>query len=129
MPEMHVSLQKVNAAFAASNIAKLDTLTLLRSTSLLALLDALPNCELSAAAKAFVKTWPSALQAAVLAAIRDNLSRPADQRVPIVLSWTPGYDFDVRIWDIRNTTSTHGELTIHVTSRYPGDPHPMGAPS
>ena len=48
--------------------------------------------------------------------------------MPVVLSWTPGYDFDVRIWDVRNTASTHGELTIHLTSRYPGDPHPLGAP-
>lgn len=121
---MHTTLQQVNAALSVSSIQSVSPTAF--AGDLADSLDALPGVSLSTDMKAFVQTWPSALQAAVRAAITDNLSRAASQRVPVVLSWTPGYDYDVRIWDIRNTDSSHGELTIHLTSRYPGDPHPLG---
>ena len=128
MPYMQTSLQRINTAFSATYIGDLDPGVLTGANDLADAFAGLPGVELGEGAMAFIRTWPTALQAAILAAINDNLSRTKDQRVPIVLTWTPGYDYDVRIWDIRNTESTHGELTIHLTSRYPGDPHPLGAP-
>jgi hypothetical protein len=125
MPDMHVSLQQINGAFAATSVNSLDATPFGPGNDLVDALDALPGVQLTAAARAFIASWPSGLKAAVTAAVFDDLSRPVGTRVPILLSWTPGYDFEVRMWDVRNTTSTHGELTIHLTSRYPGDPHPL----
>lgn len=129
MPYMQTSLQRINGAFSSANIATVPRETISNAADLADAFSSLPGVDLSDGAVEFIRSWPSALQAAVLAAIVDNLSRDDDRRVPIVMTWTPGYDFDVRIWDVRNTESSDGELTIHLTSRYPGDPHPLGAPS
>ena len=125
MPDMHTALHQINGAFSASNIATVGAPAFAPGNNLVDALDGLPGVQLSVAARTFLQGWPSGIQAAVGAAIFDNLSRPVAERVPILLSWTPGYDYDVRIWDVRNTTSTHGELTIHLTSRYPTDLHPL----
>ena len=125
MPDMHTALHQINGAFSAANIATVNASGFAPGTDLVDALDALPGVQLSVAARAFLQGWPAGIQAAVGAAIFDDLSRPLTARVPILFSWTPGYDYDVRIWDVRNTASTHGELTIHLTSRYPTDPHPL----
>jgi hypothetical protein len=73
----------------------------------------------------FINTWPSALQAAIKAVIHENFSR--DEQVPITFAWKPGYDYGVEIYDVHNTATTQGGITVIVTSRYPGDPHPLKA--
>lgn len=125
MPDMHTALHQINGAFSAANVNSLNASPFAPGNNLIDALDGLPGVTLSATVRTFLQTWPTGIQAAVAAAIYDDLSRPTTSRVPILLSWTPGYDYEVRMWDVRNTTSTHGELTIHLTSRYPGDPHPL----
>lgn len=127
MPVMQTSLQQVNAAFSVDKISSLSLSDVVDTSRDLAdTLNGLPGVSFSADAVKFIRSWPTGIQAGILAAIHDNLSRPIEKRVPIVMSWTPGYDFSVSIWDVRNTESTHGELTIHLTSRYPTDAHPLG---
>jgi hypothetical protein len=125
MPDMHSAIHQINSAFSAAHISTVNAAAFAPGSDLVDALDALPGVSLSAAARTFLQSWPTGIRAAVGAAIFDDLSRPAAERVPIMLSWTPGYDYEARIWDVRNTLSTHGELTIHLTSRYPGDPHPL----
>jgi hypothetical protein len=128
MPDMQQAVQQINAALGASGMRDGPPPDADPRADLIAFLDSLRGVQLTPAVKEFLSRWPSALVAAVGAAVADNLSRDESQRVPILFSWTPGYDFSVKIWDVRNTESTHGELTIHLTSRYPSDPHPLDAP-
>jgi hypothetical protein len=72
---------------------------------------------------AFVATWPTALQRAVQAVIWENFSRV--ETVPITFAWTPAYDYSVTIYDVHETETTRGGITVLFTSRYPADAHPL----
>jgi hypothetical protein len=50
--------------------------------------------------------------------------RHHDLAEPITFSWTPGYDFELTIWDAPDTGRTHGGITVLLKSRYPGDTRP-----
>ena len=43
---------------------------------------------------------------------------------PITFSWTPGYDFELTIWDAPDAGRTRGGITVLLKSRYPGDTRP-----
>ena len=43
---------------------------------------------------------------------------------PVTFSWTPGYDFELTIWDAPDTGRTRGGITVLLKSRYPGDTRP-----
>ena len=123
MPRMQEMSVQLNSVFGAG-IGDLDPEGFAPDAGTLA--DAfarLPGVDLGQAERAYIDSWPSALQAALKAALHDNLQR--DGRVPVTFAWTPGYDFDLRIWDVRDTSETHGGMTVLVTSRYPDDPHPL----
>jgi hypothetical protein len=86
-----------------------------------------PNLVLPQAVLDFIDTWPSALQAGLGAVIYNNLTREAT--VPITFAWQPGYDYSMTVHDVTDTENSHGGITVVVTSRYPLDPHPLGAMS
>lgn len=71
----------------------------------------------------FVGQWPSALQRAVQAVIWENFNR--EERVPITFAWTPAYDYSITIYDVHDTATTRGGITVLFTSRYPDDAHPL----
>lgn len=71
---------------------------------------------------------PSGLKAAFQAVVHENFRRGADGRgptVPITLAWAPGYDYDLRIWDVADSATSVGGITILLTTRYQTDAHPM----
>lgn len=126
MPRMQVMAVQLNAAFGPERIGDIDPAAFGPDSGSLA--DAfarVPGVDIDDAARAWLDGWPSALQAALKAALYDNLSRAGT--VPVTFSWAPGYDYDLRIWDILDTAQTHGGITVQVTSRYPGDAHPLGS--
>ncbi|HET9728937.1 MAG TPA: hypothetical protein VFR41_05915 [Acidimicrobiia bacterium] len=71
----------------------------------------------------FIARTPSSIQAAILAAVRDNLRRGADRK-QMLFTWTAGYDWELRLNESTSTDISAGGITIHVKSRYPGDAHP-----
>jgi len=118
----------MNAAFSSQNIAKLAPETTQRfrpgpRNTLVDALAAIPRSGLRGAVLEYIGGWPSAIQAAVQAAIYDNLTRQAT--VPITFAWTPAYDYSVTIYDVVDTDISRGGITILFTSRYPSDPHPL----
>ena len=44
---------------------------------------------------------------------------------PVCLSWAPGYDFELTIWQAPDTPETRGGITVLIKSRYPNDRHPL----
>lgn len=67
----------------------------------------------------FIATWPPAEGAAVVAAVRNALSRP--KRMAVTFAWLPGYDYKVTISESAGIPGSAGEMTIVMESRYPGD--------
>lgn len=123
---MQTAVSAFNASFGPQGLREIDPtpFTAAAGVSLAeALLDA--GVALDRATAAYVEGWPSGIQAAVKAVIADNLLR--DGTVPITFAWAPGYDFEVSIWDVRDTSETVGGITILFKSRYPDDPHPLAA--
>lgn len=124
MPRMQVMSTQLNSAFDVEGIIGLDPEVFgPDSGSLAEAFARLPGVAIGPAETAYLDAWPTALQAALKAALYENLRR--DGRVPVTFAWAPGYDYDLRIWDVRDTEATHGGITVLVTSRYPDDPHPL----
>ena len=70
----------------------------------------------------FIASTPTSIQAAILAAVRDNLKR--DQPKQMMFNWVAGYDWELRLTESQSSIMSEGGITIQVRSRYPGDPHP-----
>ena len=115
----------MNTAFGADNIGELDPAPFAPGGDAGRLSESfrMSGVDFDDATAAYVDGWPSALQAAVQAAIFQNLSR--DGRVPITFAWAPGYDYEVTMWDVRDSSETVGGMTVLFRSRYPDDTHPM----
>jgi hypothetical protein len=125
---MQVATSSMNAAFAPDAVAEIDgeTASLYHpdsGSSLSEALDRTPKTNLSSAVVGFIDGWPSALQAAVKSLIHHNLTREA--KVPITFAWQPGYDYSLTLHDVTDTATSHGGITVVLTSRYPSDPHPL----
>ena len=126
MPLMQTALTQLNQTFAAQNLAGLDP-TAFQPGAGATLVDGFlrSGADLDEATQAFVRTWPTALQAALQAAIFENLNRKGS--VPITFAWAPGYDYELSMWDVRDTAETAGGITVLLKSRYPDDTHPLGS--
>lgn len=124
MPRMQEAVTSMNAAFAAERLGLVEADAFAADAGL-TLAEALQRSgvELQRETARFVDSWPSALQAAVRAVLHDNLVR--EGTVPVTFAWAPGYDYEVTVWDVRDTTETAGGITILFRSRYPSDPHPL----
>jgi hypothetical protein len=124
MPRMQEADSALNASFAPSAITEMDP-EVFAADAGVPFSEALQRAgvELAEATAAFVDGWPSGIKAAVRAVLHDNLTR--DGTVPVTFAWAPGYDFEVSIWDVRDTAETAGGITILFKSRYPDDPHPL----
>jgi hypothetical protein len=70
----------------------------------------------------FIAQTPRSMQAAILAIVRENLSR--DEPKQMMFTWAPGYDWELRLWESTSSSISAGGITVQVRSRYPDDPHP-----
>jgi hypothetical protein len=124
MPRMQTAVSAFNASFGPQGIIEMDREVFAPSSdSTLSEALARAGVELDEVTASFVDGWPSGIRAAVRAVLHDNLTR--DGTVPVTFAWAPGYDFEVSIWDVRDTAETAGGITILFKSRYPDDPHPL----
>lgn len=127
MPRMQTAVTALNVTFGADRIGDLDPDVFAPGgdgAATLAEAFLRVGVDLDDATQRYVDGWPSALQAALRATIHENLAR--DGRVPITFAWAPGYDYELTIWDVRDTAETAGGITVLFKSRYPSDPHPLG---
>ena len=67
----------------------------------------------------YLKSWPPSIQEAIKAAVKSALQR--SPRIPVTVSWAPGYDFELMISESRNIGDSVGGITIFLRSRYPGE--------
>ena len=126
MPRMQTAVTALNVAFGMERIGELDPAGFASGGDGAETLSAAfvgSGVELDDATRRYVDEWPTALQAALRATIHENLAR--EGRVPITFAWAPGYDYELTIWDVRDTSETAGGITVLFKSRYPSDPHPL----
>ena len=124
MPYMQMALVSLNAA-GADGFAAFDAAGLVYDPAEQRLGDVLQRLvpDVDDRIVEFVNTFPSGVQAAILGCLAANAAR--DVRLPVTFAWAPGYDYSVQIWDVASTRDSTGGITILVTSRYPGDTHPL----
>ncbi|HZU72397.1 MAG TPA: hypothetical protein VE990_06455 [Acidimicrobiales bacterium] len=72
----------------------------------------------------YLDRLPPAIHEAIRAAVQSALTR--SPRSPVTFAWAPGYDYELSIWDTP-AAGTPGGITILLRTRYPDDPHPLGA--
>ncbi len=93
--------------------------TVLDGADALGLFDVL-DAENADSLRRFFGSVPASLDAAVLAGIRSALGRG----VRIQVTWQPGYDFELRLWEASEGSS--GLFNIHVLSPHPPEIVPPG---
>lgn len=132
MPTMQFATSKLNYAFSADGFEGFDddstaAFDPCNDFKLPEALRRIPHIDLGDPVIDFVAGWPTALQAAVKAVIWENFRREAP--VPITFAWTPAYDFSITVYDVLDTDSSRGGITVLFTSRYPVDVHPLSSTS
>jgi hypothetical protein len=70
------------------------------------------------ALREFLATVPRSLDAAIVAGMRSALERG----VRAQLTWQPGYDFELRAWEV--TSGSEGLVNLHLTTPHPVEPAP-----
>ena len=116
MPAFQVMFEALNERLRHDRIGELDPAAFAEGQSLAGLLP--EGAERLAFA---LDALPSALHEAIRAVLRDAVVRG----MPVTLAWAPGYDYKLTLWDVADTTDTHGGITLLVETRYPADAHPI----
>jgi hypothetical protein len=70
----------------------------------------------------FIEQMPIGLQRAIAAAAQTAV----DRLLPVTFAWAPGYDWELSVWDVADTSQTHGGMTMLIRSRFPDDPRSSG---
>lgn len=118
MPIMQGIIERLNVVLDRKHIHKVDAAVVAPGTSLAAAARAV-GAVAASFEREFIDSWPPSLQEVIRAAIYSALTR--EPRIPVTMSWTPGYDFEVSVWEAPGTGRTIGGITIQIRSRYPDD--------
>lgn len=122
MPMMQVAIPYLNERFGPGRLEELAGMQLDLDQSFGDLVASVVGRDLPQGFAAFIDTMPIGLQRAIIATAQSAVER----QLPVTFAWAPGYDWELSMWDVADTTQTHGGVTMLIRSRYPDDPHPMG---
>jgi hypothetical protein len=123
MPAMQKMSERANALFNRDRINDVDVKAFninpqeVGASDVLATIAASLKVAETPDEKKYLKTWPAALQEALRAALLSALNRKP--RLPVTISWAPGYDYEIDIWEARSTTKSAAAMTILLRSKYP----------
>lgn len=98
-----------------------DAETVGDTADILGLIDALEGDDLKDLMRGFLSSIPPAIDAAMMAAVRNALGRGLRTGI----SWQPGYAFELRVWDVtkqEDDESWVGMVNVHLVSRDPEEP-------
>ncbi len=63
--------------------------------------------------------FPAGLLEAVRALLAENARQ--EEPLPVTVAWAPGYDDETTLWQVADTATSRGGITIMVRSRYADD--------
>lgn len=123
MPFLVASVMRANEVFSALDGWEPDGLieamgeaeTVIEIGEALGIFDVLEP-EQAEALKRFLGEVPAALDAAIVGAVRNALSRGLRSQ----LTWQPGYEFELRLWEVSEGSA--GLLNVHVLTPHPDEP-------
>ena len=118
MPFLQLIAERANDQFNRENIAKVR-LADLKEMSLGALGAALGVAR-NKIEKDYLDSWPQSLQAALRAVLQSAVERKPP--VPVTIAWTPGYDYEMDVWESKSVKKSIGAITIVLRSPYPEVP-------
>jgi hypothetical protein len=72
--------------------------------------------------EAYVETIPAGIAEGYRATCYQALTEPL---TPVVFTFAPAYDFELRLTHTANTVKTPGVITLTLRGRYANDPHPL----
>ncbi|GAC1599808.1 MAG: hypothetical protein NVS3B21_26590 [Acidimicrobiales bacterium] len=121
MPYMHQALLRANEVFATtdgfapdrllSDLADADSVR--ACADRLGLFAILSDEGVRSGLEAYLASLPPSLDAAMVAALRSALGRGLRTQ----LVWKPGYDFEVRMWEV--SEGSDGVLNVMIVSPHP----------
>jgi hypothetical protein len=118
MPFLQGIAERANEQLNRENISKVR-LTDFKETSLGALASALGFVR-NKIEKDYLDSWPQSLQAALRAVLQSAIERKPP--VPVTIAWTPGYDYEINVWESKSIKKSIGAITIVLRSPYPDVP-------
>ncbi|MDH5673802.1 MAG: hypothetical protein OEZ06_16720 [Myxococcales bacterium] len=70
-----------------------------------------------------IEAWPSGIRAMMRALINDNLER----EVPLGMTWMwkPAKDYEIQVWEVADSATTHGGISVLLGSPFPMEDHPV----
>lgn len=119
MPLLSTMAERANASFSRANVRSLKADHFAAATTLRGLLEALDIAKTDAE-KDFLDRWPPVLQQTIRAVFAAAHARGE----PVAVSWAPGYDYEVQVWEAKDTETKPGGITLLLRSRYPADALP-----
>lgn len=121
MPAAQVVVERLNRQFNYENIGNLRADQFEEGCSLVTLAKELGVVGNGIEEEVF-SSIPSGTQEMLRALIRHNLQR--ERRLAIQFIWSPGYDFEVTVWEAAGTSVSPGGISVQIKTRYPLDTHP-----
>jgi len=121
MPYFEAILPRLNQLFTQEAIAEFPAELLDGAPTLVELMREIGAFRRDGEAD-FTSQMPPSMQEAIMAILRYNLQR--NTRKQMIVSWAPGYDWELRIWETTTTDASAGGITLQIKSRYPADSHP-----
>ena len=121
MPFMQMMANRTSCLFNGDDIGSLDIGCLDTANSLAELLRILGIAQ-SDAEIAMIGHMPGLLQRTCLETIRYSLQPPGGaSRIPITVSWSPAYDWAVKLWEAHAVEGSPTAITVHIEGPYPDD--------
>ncbi len=131
MPHMTGFILSANALLAPLEVERSDSDRLLETVADVADIDggaealglyAVLSSDEGELLRAFLSSIPGAMHAAVVGAVRSALSRGLRTQ----FTWKPGYDHELRLWEVSDETETGWEGLVNV---FLITPHPPEVPA
>lgn len=114
MPLLQAMSERANARFTRAAVQQLHS-GLVSGDSLAAVVQSL-EIATNDAELAYLMAWPSTLREVM----RTVLVSAVSESQPLTVSWAPGYDYRINLWEAADTDVSPGGLTMLLQSRYPG---------
>ena len=121
MPVAQVMVERLNSYFNRGNIGRLTSDQFAEGQGLVELAKEL-GVVTNGIEEEILGSIPEGTQEMLRALIRHNLQR--ETPLAIQFLWSPGYDFELTVWEAPGTSVSPGGISVQIRTRYPLDAHP-----
>jgi hypothetical protein len=121
MPVAQAMVERLNTEFNSSGIGRWSEDDFREGTDLVALAKQ-REIVTNSFEEEVLSSIPKGQMEMLRALLRHNLQRATPLAVQFV--WSPGYDFELNVWEAPGTAVSAGGISVQIKTRYPLDRHP-----